>query len=117
MSVIGQVRKVSNIQYGSCGQLYAEDYESIINAYNTSIDEEYCIYCNAEEYKWEFCINDVEKLIQYFDSMDDFDIVMFSSKKCLHKSVKEIRQFVTDMKNWLEDGKQTGQNYIIIDWF
>ncbi len=49
--------------------------------------------------------------------MDDFDIAMFSSKKCLHKSVKEMRQFVTDMKNWLEDGKQTGQNYIIIDWF
>ncbi len=117
MSIIGQVRKVSNIQYGSCGQLYAEDYESIINAYNTRIDEEDCIYCNSDESKWEFRINDVEKLIQYFDSMDDYDLEIFSSKMCLYKSVKEIRQFVTDMKNWLEDGKQTGQNYIIIDWF
>ncbi len=79
MSVIGQVRKVSNIQYGSCGQLYAEDYESIINAYNARIDEEDCIYCNADESKWEFRINDIEKLI--FLQEEKYEIYINPSKR------------------------------------
>lgn len=117
MSRTGQVRTKNIIEYGACGHLYSDDYEKIIDGYNELLDaNEYRIYCCADDVQWEFDIKDVEKLIRYFTVMDDLDLENFIKRTELCQTKEDIKQFVTDMKNWLEDGKKAGQDYIIIDW-
>lgn len=115
MSLIGCARKISKIEYGASSSLYIDDYEEIINMYNEMIEDDMDrLYANAAEHQWEFDINSVEKMLSFFDNMPNKEKAEFILSLSLNNN---FDAFISDFKNWLDDGKQAGTDNIIIDWF
>lgn len=115
MSLIGCVRKISKIEYGASSSLYINDYEEIINTYNEMIEDNMDrLYADATEHQWELDIKSVEKMLLFFDNIPNNEKTEFILSLSLNNN---LDAFISDFKNWLDDGKQAGTDNIIIDWF
>lgn len=118
MGYRGYVR-TNVVNYGASSCLINTDYETIIYQYNEILEnknkDDMCISFDAFDSQWEFEIEKVEHMLNFFKTMSEEEKTEFIEE--LEQTEEKLEIFISDFENWLEDGKKAGTGYITIDWF
>lgn len=119
MGYRGYVR-TNVVNYGASSCLINTDYETIIYQYNEILEnknkDDMCISFDAFDSQWEFEIEKVEHMLNFFKTMSEEEKTVFIDE-LMYITEEKLEIFISDFENWLEDGKKAETGYITIDWF
>lgn len=112
----GKVRTKYEIEYGAVNHVDKEEIAQFIYSYNEmvmDVEEDRLLSCDEELIEWEFYISDVEYMLSTFDNMSKEELANFKEDN----GINNLETILADFKNWLEDGRKAGHNWIYVDWF
>lgn len=119
MGYRGYVR-TNVVNYGASSCLINTDYETIIYQYNEILEnknkDDMCISFDAFDSQWEFEIEKIEHMLNFFKAMSEKEKTEFIDE-LMYITEDKLEIFISDFENWLEDGKKAETGYITIDWF